>query len=249
MNESKKPKTNPIVATALSAFLASAALAEQPKSNSWAAQEVTQMQSTDTAEFDKFVRQIKTEKQYSLMLGQEYLPPKAYVEMCRRVLSIMNIFCQKHVPNVDARLPLNSATLKLLKTVNDYVNNNMEFVADPYGTDYWDHVESPLKGDCEEAVMYKYRIALKLGVPQEVLSLGIVNYRNPTTKKPEGHLVLVVNVNLEGKDGKMESKPIPLILDSLFSDIKTLGQATHLEFVAITDKTRTTFRDAFYAEY
>ena len=113
------------------------------------------------------------------------------------------------------------------KAVNDFFNKNTRFEDDIYHwktSDYW---ATPLEtlgseaGDCEDYTIAKYFSLIRLGVSVEHLRLIYVKAQigGPSSKVFQAHMVL----------GYYEQpNSIPLILDSLVSDIQTADKRTDL---------------------
>jgi predicted transglutaminase-like cysteine proteinase len=113
------------------------------------------------------------------------------------------------------------------KAVNDFFNKNTRFEDDIIHwkmSDYW---ATPLEtlgseaGDCEDYTIAKYFSLVQLGIPVEKLRLIYVKAQigGPSSKVFQAHMVL----------GYYEQpNSIPLILDSLISDIEAADKRTDL---------------------
>jgi predicted transglutaminase-like cysteine proteinase len=119
------------------------------------------------------------------------------------------------------------STTEKTKAVNDFFNNNTRFEDDIIHwkqSDYW---ATPLEtlgsgaGDCEDYVIAKYFTLIRLGISVEHLRLIYVKAQigGATSKIFQAHMVL----------GYYEQpNSIPLILDSLVSEIETADKRTDL---------------------
>lgn len=119
------------------------------------------------------------------------------------------------------------STLEKIKVVNDYFNKNTQFVEDITHwktSDYW---ATPLEtlgsgaGDCEDYTIAKYVTLIQLGVPVDNLRLIYVKAQigGSYSKLFQAHMVL----------GYYEQPTsVPLILDSLVSDIEPANLRTDL---------------------
>lgn len=114
------------------------------------------------------------------------------------------------------------------KAVNDFFNKNTRFEDDIVhwkASDYW---ATPLEtlgseaGDCEDYTIAKYFSLIQLEVPVESLRLIYVRAQigGPSSKVFQAHMVL-------GYYEKPDS--IPLILDSLISDIERADKRSDLK--------------------
>jgi predicted transglutaminase-like cysteine proteinase len=120
-----------------------------------------------------------------------------------------------------------NSTAEKNKAVNDFFNKNTRFEDDIIhwkATDYW---ATPLEtlgseaGDCEDYTIAKYFSLIRLGVHAENLRLIYVKAQigGPSSRVFQAHMVL----------GYYEQpNSIPLILDSLISDIQTADKRTDL---------------------
>lgn len=118
-------------------------------------------------------------------------------------------------------------TAEKIKAVNDYFNKNTRFVDDIIQwktSDYW---ATPLEtlgagvGDCEDYTIAKYFTLVRLDVPVENLRLIYVKAQigGNSSKVFQAHMVL----------GYYEQpNSVPLILDSLVSDIDSADRRTDL---------------------
>lgn len=93
------------------------------------------------------------------------------------------------------RIAMDSAAVKLLRSVNDQVNGLMRATTDAqnYGVaDYWNDpiLVRGVRGDCEDFALEKRRLLVEHGVPAAALSLAIVR-----TRRGEEHAVLVVTTD------------------------------------------------------
>jgi predicted transglutaminase-like cysteine proteinase len=114
-----------------------------------------------------------------------------------------------------------------IKAVNDYFNKNTRFVDDIIqwkASDYW---ATPLEtlgsgaGDCEDYTIAKYFTLIRLGIPVENLRLIYVKAQigGSSSKIFQAHMVL----------GYYEHpNSVPLVLDSLVSDIETADKRSDL---------------------
>lgn len=121
----------------------------------------------------------------------------------------------------------NKSTAEKTKAVNDFFNKNTHFEDDIVHwktSDYW---ATPLEtlgsgaGDCEDYTIAKYFTLLRLGVPLEHLRLIYVKAQigGSSSKVFQAHMVL----------GYYETpNSIPLILDSLVSDLETADKRSDL---------------------
>jgi predicted transglutaminase-like cysteine proteinase len=122
---------------------------------------------------------------------------------------------------------LTSASEKI-KAVNDFFNKNTRFAEDIIHwkqSDYW---ATPIEtlgsgaGDCEDYTIAKYFTLLRLGVPLEQLRLIYVKAQigGSSSKIFQAHMVLGYYA---------EPNSIPLILDSLVSELETADKRTDLQ--------------------
>jgi predicted transglutaminase-like cysteine proteinase len=119
------------------------------------------------------------------------------------------------------------ADLDKLKAVNAFFNKNVRFEDDMVvwkQSDYW---ATPLEtlgvgaGDCEDYTIAKYMSLLQLGMPAERLRLIYVKAQigGVNSHVSQAHMVLGYYA---------EPTAIPLILDSLVSDIEPANKRTDL---------------------
>ncbi len=120
------------------------------------------------------------------------------------------------------------STPEKIKAVNDYFNKNTRFEDDIVHwkvSDYW---ATPLEtlgsgaGDCEDYTIAKYFTLIQLGISVDHLRLIYVKAQigGPSSKIFQAHMVL----------GYYEQpNSIPLILDSLVSDIDSANRRTDLQ--------------------
>lgn len=115
-----------------------------------------------------------------------------------------------------------------IKAVNDFFNKNTRFADDIIHwkqSDYW---ATPIEtlgsgaGDCEDYTIAKYFTLLRLGVPLEQLRLIYVKAQigGSSSKIFQAHMVLGYYA---------EPNSIPLILDSLVSELETADKRTDLQ--------------------
>jgi len=120
-----------------------------------------------------------------------------------------------------------TSVLEKAKAVNDFFNKNTRFSDDIVHwkqSDYW---ATPIEtlgtsaGDCEDYTIAKYFTLIRLGVPVEHLRLIYVKAQigGSTSKVFQAHMVLGYYA---------EPNSIPLILDSLVSDIETADKRNDL---------------------
>ena len=120
-----------------------------------------------------------------------------------------------------------TSVLEKAKAVNDFFNKNTRFSDDIIHwkqSDYW---ATPLEtlgtgaGDCEDYTIAKYFTLIRLGVPVEHLRLIYVRAQigGNTSKIFQAHMVLGYYA---------EPNSIPLILDSLVSNIETADKRNDL---------------------
>lgn len=120
------------------------------------------------------------------------------------------------------------STAEKIKAVNDYFNKNTRFEDDIVHwktSDYW---ATPLEtlgsgaGDCEDYTIAKYFTLIQLGISVEHLRLIYVKAQigGSSSKIFQAHMVL-------GYYEQPDS--IPLILDSLVSDIDSANQRSDLQ--------------------
>jgi predicted transglutaminase-like cysteine proteinase len=120
-----------------------------------------------------------------------------------------------------------TSILEKAKAVNDFFNKNTRFSDDIIHwkqSDYW---ATPIEtlgtgaGDCEDYTIAKYFTLIRLGVPLEHLRLIYVKAQigGSTSKIFQAHMVLGYYA---------EPNSIPLILDSLLSDIETADKRNDL---------------------
>ena len=117
--------------------------------------------------------------------------------------------------------------LEKIQAVNGFINNNVSFVDDIVHWNQSDYWATPLEtlgsggGDCEDYVIAKYAFLLQAGVPVDRLRLIYVKAQigGPASRVFQAHMVL-------GYYAQPDS--IPLILDSLVSDIASADKRTDL---------------------
>ncbi|HWV13782.1 MAG TPA: transglutaminase-like cysteine peptidase [Cellvibrio sp.] len=116
---------------------------------------------------------------------------------------------------------------KQIKSVNDFFNKHIRFVDDIYHwkqNDYW---ATPLEtlgtgsGDCEDYTIAKYISLIQLGIPIERLRLIYVKAQigGASSRVFQAHMVLGYYP---------QANAIPLILDSLISDIESADRRRDL---------------------
>jgi predicted transglutaminase-like cysteine proteinase len=120
-----------------------------------------------------------------------------------------------------------TSVLEKTKAVNDFFNKNTRFSDDIIHwkqSDYW---ATPIEtlgtsaGDCEDYTIAKYFTLIRLGVPVEHLRLIYVKAQigGSSSKVFQAHMVLGYYA---------EPNSIPLILDSLVSNIETADKRNDL---------------------
>lgn len=132
-----------------------------------------------------------------------------------------------HAWNLLIENNLSKSTLEKIKAVNDFFNKNTRFEDDIVHwktSDYW---ATPLEtlgssaGDCEDYTIAKYFTLIRLGIPIEQLRLIYVKAQigGSSSRVFQAHMVL----------GYYEQpNSIPLILDSLVSDIEAANKRSDL---------------------
>jgi predicted transglutaminase-like cysteine proteinase len=132
-----------------------------------------------------------------------------------------------HAWNILVENNQTKSTAEKAKAVNDFFNKNIHFEGDIVHwktSDYW---ATPLEtlgsgaGDCEDYTIAKYFTLIQLGISVDHLRLIYVKAQigGATSKVFQAHMVL----------GYYEQpNSIPLILDSLVSDIETADRRSDL---------------------
>ena len=121
-----------------------------------------------------------------------------------------------------------ASALEKIKAVNDFFNKNTRFEDDIIHwkqSDYWATPVETLgsgAGDCEDYTIAKYFTLIRLGIPLEQLRLIYVKAQigGSTSKMFQAHMVLGYYA---------EPNSIPLILDSLISELATADKRDDLK--------------------
>ncbi len=121
-----------------------------------------------------------------------------------------------------------TSALEKIKAVNDFFNKNTRFADDIIHWKQSDFWATPIEtlgsgaGDCEDYTIAKYFTLIRLGVPIEQLRLIYVKAQigGSSSKIFQAHMVLGYYA---------EPNSIPLILDSLISELATADKRDDLK--------------------
>lgn len=155
--------------------------------------------------------------------GRAYLTEYGYERPLRGWVE----FCETHSQDCFAhtggalgtgmRITLGDTEWRMLREVNNWVNQNVKPLPDPdhWGvSEKWSYPDDGY-GDCEDYVLLKRRMLIEMGWPREVLRITMVFNKQLKDK----HAVLTVPVTDE------HGRPMDLVLDNLWLAIETVDKA------------------------
>ena len=131
---------------------------------------------------------------HTVFAGEKKLPTKALVYGISPPPIGFVRFCERFTDECKAtsgrvsNFSLSRKDWTMVTTVNNHVNNHVQPMndIDLYGTDeWWTYPEK--YGDCEDYVLAKKAILVRLGIPRQVLRITTV-----LDERGEGHAVLTV---------------------------------------------------------
>jgi predicted transglutaminase-like cysteine proteinase len=166
--------------------------------------------------YESLKNRIEHKKYPHLVFGDPVEPPTGYSELCMRVEE----FCKGLKQTTTKRLEFTPQLLAVLVKINKTVNAEIKPASDleTSGTpEYWNpFTQKGSGGDCEDYVWAKFlRLATIPELPIQYLSLTYV-----LDEKGGGHLVLSVNVLVEGRR-------TTLGLDNRWNDITLLSDVRY----------------------